>query len=181
MGAGDGYNRRFDAVLEDFRDKERCVDDTIFWDADLEKHWWRTIDFLETVSKSGIILNPENFQFCAKDVEFAGFRITSTRVAPLPKYLDAIKLFPTPKNLTDIRSWFGLINQVAGSGQLRRTLDLFRPFLSPKVKFWWTPTLQAAFEAGKLEIVKAIKMGVEIFDPRLHTCLRTRGRRSTDF
>ena len=110
----------------------------MFWDADLERHWWRTIEFLETVGKSGIILNPEKFQFCAKDVEFAGFRITSTRVAPLPKYLDAIRLFPTPKNLTDVRSWFGLINQVAGYGQLRKTLDPFRPFLNPKVKFEWS-------------------------------------------
>ena len=141
----------------------------IFWDADLEKHWWRTIKFLETMGKSGIVLNPEKFQFCTKDVEFAGFRISSTRVAPLPKHLDAIKLFPAPKNLTDIRSWFGLINQVAGYGQLRKTLDPFCPFLSPKVKFAWTPTLQAAFKAGKLEIVKAIKRGVEIFDPRLDT------------
>ena len=128
---------------------------TIFWDADLEGHWWQTIDFLKTVSKSGIILNPEKFQFCAKEVEFAGFCITSTRAALLPKYLDAIRLFPTPKNLTDIRSWFGLINQVAGYGQLRKTLDPFRPFLSPKVKFEWTAALQEAFDAGKLEIVKA--------------------------
>ena len=34
VGAGDGYNRRFDAVLTDFMDKERCVDDTIVWDMD---------------------------------------------------------------------------------------------------------------------------------------------------
>ena len=53
------------AILEDFRDKERWVDDTIFWDSNLEKHWWRTIKFLETVGKSGIVLNPEKFQFCA--------------------------------------------------------------------------------------------------------------------
>ena len=48
VGGGDGYNRHFDAILEDFRVKERCVEDTIFWDADLEKHWWFTIKFLET-------------------------------------------------------------------------------------------------------------------------------------
>ena len=53
VGARDSYNRRFDAILEDFRDKERCVDDTVFWDNNLEGHWWRTIEFLETVSKSG--------------------------------------------------------------------------------------------------------------------------------
>ena len=132
VGAGDRYNRRFDAVLEDFKDKERCVDDTVFWDTDLERHWWRTIKFLETVSKSGIILNPEKFQFCAKDVEFAGFRITGTRVAPLPKYLDAIRLFPAPKNLTDIRSWFGLVNQVAGYGQLQRHWTPSGPSSAPR-------------------------------------------------
>ena len=41
VGAGDGYNRRFDAVLSDFARKERCVDDTVFWDADLANHWRR--------------------------------------------------------------------------------------------------------------------------------------------
>ena len=142
-------------------------------ETDLDRHWWKSIELLETVSRSGIVLNPEKFQICAKDVEFAGFRITSTRVAPLPKYLDSTRLFPTPKSLTDIRSWFGLINQVAGYGQLRKTLDPFRPFLSPKVKFEGTATLLAAFEAGKLEIVKAIETGVEIVDQRLPTCLRT--------
>ena len=91
----------------------------------------------------------------------------------MPSTFDAIKLFPAPKNLTDIRSWFGLINQVAEYGQLRKTLDPFRLFLSPKVNFEWTTVLQMAFEAGKLEIVKAIEKGVEIFNPRLHMCLRT--------
>ena len=109
MGAGDGYNRRFDAVLQVFNRKRRCADDTIFWDEDLEDHWWRVIEFLETAGKSGIVLNPEKFQFCNK-VEFAGFRISNTRVSPLPKYLDAIKLFSTPTNITDIRLWFGLVN-----------------------------------------------------------------------
>ena len=117
--ASDGYNRRFDAVLQDFHRKERCVDDTVFWDEKLENHWWRVIKFLETMGRSGIVLIPDKFQFCAKDVEFAGFRITESRVAPLAKYIDAIRLFPTPQN---IRSWFGLVNQVAGYGQLRSFL-----------------------------------------------------------
>ena len=80
---------------------------------------------------------------------------------------------PREKNLTDIQSWFGQINQVAGYSQLRKTLDPFRPFLSPKMKFEWTVTLQQAYEAGKLEIVKAIEAGVEILDQHLPTCLRT--------
>ena len=36
--AGDGYNRRFDDVVADFVRKERCVDDMIHYDDDIESH-----------------------------------------------------------------------------------------------------------------------------------------------
>ena len=49
-GAGNGYNWRFNAVLADFNNKERCVYVTVFWDKDTEEHWWRVIKFLETVA-----------------------------------------------------------------------------------------------------------------------------------
>ena len=64
--------------------------------------------------------------------------------------------------MTDIPSWFGLINQVAGYGQLRKTQNPFCPFLSPKIKFEWTDELQSAFEAGKLEIGEAIEEGMPL-------------------
>ena len=46
-------------------------------------------------------------------VEFAGFEISLTSVKPCSKVLQSIKDFPTLRNVTDIRSWFGLVNQVA--------------------------------------------------------------------
>ena len=49
LSSGDRYNRHFDAVLAEFERKERCVDDTVHYDTDLEQHWWRTIDFLTRV------------------------------------------------------------------------------------------------------------------------------------
>ena len=106
LSSGDGYNRRFSAILADFERKERCVDDTIFYDDILQQHWWRTIEFLTLVGQGGIVLNPDKFQFTERSADFAGFRISESVVEPLPKYLNAIKNFPTPKNIKDIRSWF---------------------------------------------------------------------------
>ena len=63
LSSGDGYNRRFDAILSEFQRKERCVDDTIYYDKDLETHWWRAIDFISITGSSGIVLNPDKFQF----------------------------------------------------------------------------------------------------------------------
>lgn len=173
LSSGDGYNRRFDAILSDFECKERCVDDTIHYDTDLEMHWWRTIQFLIRVGQSGIVLNPDKFRFARKTVDFAGFRISDTTIEPLPKYLDAIRDFPTPTCLTDIRSWFGLVNQVSNYAQLRDMMAPFKPYLSPKCKFEWTPELDTAFNASKISIVEAIRHGVEIFDQHKRTCLRT--------
>ena len=174
LSSGDGYNRRFEAILADFDRKERCVDDTCHYDAldDLETHWWRTIELLSTCGAAGIVLNPDKFQFAQTNIEFAGFEVSKDKILPLPKYLEAIRSFPTPTSTTDIRSWFGLINQVANYAQLRESLELFRPFLSPRYKFFWTDVLDKAFNSSKEVIINAIKEGVEIFDTSKRTCLR---------
>ena len=172
LSSGDGYNRRFNAILSDFVRKERCVDDTIHYDEDLETHWWRTIDFLSITGSAGAVLNPEKFQFAQRNVDFAGFQISETCIQPLAKYIDAIKTFPTPTSTKDIKSWFGLVNQVSNYAQLRDFTCLFRPFLSPKYKFFWTEVLDKAFNESKEAIIQSIYQGVEIFDMCRPTCLR---------
>ena len=63
VSSGDGYNQRFDSILANFPNKERCVDDTCHYDADLAAHWWRTIDLLLTLANAGVVLNLQKFQF----------------------------------------------------------------------------------------------------------------------
>ena len=173
LSSGDGYNRRFDDIMVDFERHLRCVDDTLHHDHDLAIHWWRTIEFLEITGKAGIVLNAEKFQFAQRTVDFAGFRISDSSIEPLPKYLDAIRHFPTPSSITDVRSWFGLVNQVSHYAQLREIMTPFKHLLSPKTKFEWTDSLDAAFRASKDHIINAIREGVEIFDTGRRTCLRT--------
>ena len=172
VSSGDGYNRRFDEILSGLPRKERCVDDVIHYDIDLETHWWRTIDLLIQLSESGIVLNPKKFQFASKNVDFAGFNTSNNSIAPLPKYVEAIRSFPTPRSTTDIRSWFGLVNQVANYAQLRSVMAPFKRFLSPRCPFMWDDGLETAFNASKDAIVDLIQHGVTIFDPSKLTCLR---------
>ena len=136
------------------------------------QHWWRTMKFLTLVGQAGIVLNPEKFQFANRSVDFAGFHISESTVEPLPKYLNAMRDFLTPKNITDIRSWFGLVNQMANYAQLRDLVAPLKQFLSPKRTFAWSEDLNKTFTASKLAIVEVIRHGVEIFDPIRRTCLR---------
>ena len=175
LSSGDGFSRRVDDIMGHILRMERCVDDSLLHDIgeDMEGHWWRIIDFLELAGNTGIVMNPEKFQFCQGTVDFAGFRISNSSVEPLPKYVDAILQFPTPKSTTDIRSWFGLVNQVAHYAQLRDMLEPFRRFLSPRVPFEWNEELESVFMKTKDSIIDAIKEGVRIFDINRRTCLRT--------
>ena len=159
-------------MLSTFERKERCVDDTIHYDSDLEQHWWRTIDLLTRVGQAGIVLNPDKFQFAEKSVNFAGFRVSDTTIETLPKYFYVIRDFPSPASTTDIRSWFGLVNQVSNYAQLCDTMAQFKPFLSPRYKFSWSPKLEEAFQKSKAAIIEGIHKGVEIFDLQKRTCLR---------
>ena len=125
------------------------------------------------VGKHEIVLNGDKFQFCEKVVDFAGFRISEQKVEPLPKYLESISTFPTPKNISDVRSWFGLVNQVAHYAQLRDIVAPLKPLLSSKSQFYWTNDLDESFSSSKQAIVDAIKHGVEIFNPARPTKLHT--------
>ena len=148
------------------------MDDTIHYDTDLQTHWWRTIDFLIRVGLAGIVPNAEKFHFARRIVDFAGFRISDETIEPSPKYVDAIRDFPTPTSTTNIRSWFGLVNQVANYAQLRDIMASFKPFLSPRCRFEWTSELERAFQSSKEYIIAEICHGVEIFDPTKRTCIR---------
>ena len=173
--SGDAYNQRFATILADFTDKERCVDDTVFWDddKDLERHWWRNIEFLELCGRNGVILNPLKFQCCLKAIAFAGFKVTASTVEPLPKFLDSIRNFPRPTKLIDIRGWFGLINQAAHYAQLRDIVEPMRHFQRKNARFEWNAELEKSFQLSKEKIIEAIKEGVEIFDKGRLTCLPT--------
>jgi len=104
IASGDGYTRRYDEIVTDVPNKTKCVDDALLWSDTIEESFHQAAHWLDICGKNGIILNPEKFQFAADTVEFAGFEISATHVRPSRRYLSAILDFPTPKDLTDVRS-----------------------------------------------------------------------------
>lgn len=173
IASGDGYSRRFDEIVSDFPDKIKVTDDALLWSNDLEASFFQACKWLDTCGRNGIIQNPPKFHFGEDVVEFAGFEVTPDSVRPAPSMLRAITDFPTPKNITDVRSWFGLVNQVSYAFSMKETMLPFRELLKAKIPFVWSDELQEAFENSKLHIVKEIENGVKIFDKSKPTCLAT--------
>ncbi|VDI45753.1 Hypothetical predicted protein [Mytilus galloprovincialis] len=95
-------------LLPTFPNKTKCVDDVLLWADSIEESFFQAVQWLDICGRHGITLNPDKFIFGQDIVEFAGLEVTSNTVRPCMKYLKAILDFPTPRNITDVRSWFGL-------------------------------------------------------------------------
>ena len=110
--------------------------------------------FLEKCSKAGCIFNPLKFQFAEEEVDFIGFTITPSGIKPTKKFIKTIMDFPEPASLTDVRAWFGVINQVSYAFAMAPHMAPFRHLLSSKVPFYWSDELGEAFRKAKMEIIR---------------------------
>ena len=173
IASGDGYTRRYDEIVAHIKNKTKCIDDTLLWARSVEDSFHSAVEWLDICGRNGITLNPDKFQFAQDIVDFAGFEITNDSVRPCQKYLRAIRDFPSPKNITDIRSWFGVVNQVSYAFSMAERMAPFRKLLKPGTAFHWDEQLESIFVASKSTIISDIEKGVQIFDKSRPTCLAT--------
>ena len=143
------------------------------WSGSINDSFFQAAKWLDICCRNGIILNPSKFEFAKNTVAFTGFEITPTSVRQCPQVIEAIKEFPKPPNIKDVRSWFGLINQVVYAFASADRMKPFRNLLKPNSVFKWTDNINTLFEETKVIIVQEIQKGVEIFDKRRPTCLAT--------
>ena len=173
LAAGDAYTARYDDITKDFVRKEQCVDDTLLYDETLEENFQRTCGYLSHCNARGITFNEEKFKFGRMEVEYLGYIITEDSVKPSTEFLEGIRDFPEPKDVSGVRSWFGLVNKVNYALSDSSMMQPFKAMLSPKSKFEWTEELSKAFADSKVEIIKAVEEGVRMFELGKPTLLGT--------
>ena len=153
LASGDAYTARYDEIVRDFGPLKKLVDDTCLWSNTLEGIFIKTCKYLTLCSSKGIVFNMEKFQFGSKIVDFVGFTVTEDSVNPSSKYLSAIRDFPKPADITGMRSYFGLVNQVAYTFSNSDAMLPFRHLLKPGETFIWDESLEEAFKRSKKVIL----------------------------
>ena len=94
-----------------------------------------------------------------------------------PKKIQSIKNFPIPKNLTELRSFLGLVNQLGSfTHEISALTSPFRELLKTKNKFQWLPEHQLAFEKAKDHLCSPAVLAN--FDPNKMTELHTDASRT---
>ncbi|XP_045122674.1 uncharacterized protein LOC123511117 [Portunus trituberculatus] len=166
--AGDAYTKRFDDAIIDLPRKHKCVDDTLLYDTGVEGAFWHVYDFLEVCAKAGVTLKPEKFRFCQREVDFVGYHLAWDTYKPTEERLSAVRDFKMPDkpSITDVRSWFGFINQLAPFLATAPLMSPFRDLLKkPAGKgVYWDECLHKTFTQVKEVVCQLAKQGLAYYD-----------------
>ena len=169
---GDEFCRRGDIALAGIPHCQKVVDDIVLWDSTYQHHIARIFQVLARCRAHGITINADKFVVALPDATFCGFRLSRAGVAADPNKVRAIAEFPVPVNITDVRSFMGLTNQLAGfSSEIAAAAVPLRPLLRPAYKFMWTPDHQLAFDTVKKALASTPIL--QFFDPSRPTLLQT--------
>ena len=104
-------------------------------------------------------------------MDFLEYEIGPETVRPSKKFFSAIENIKRPETLTDARSIFGLVEQIAYTCYCSEIMAPFRELLkssnSEKEKITWTDELEVAFKAAKAAMIEAMSEGVKIYNKDL--------------
>ena len=115
----------------------------------------------------------KKFKFAKEQTEFAGFKVGKGEIKPLDEHVDAIRNFPIPGTLTDLRSFFVMAEQVSYAFPIKEPLNTFRELLKKGTKFFWDEQLTNLFIDCREEISNSVVQGIKTFDPSKPTKLET--------
>ncbi|UOH83364.1 hypothetical protein LQV05_006092 [Cryptococcus neoformans] len=88
---------------------EAYVDDIIIWgesDSDLATN---ICAVLTALRKGGFVCSPSKSQFFVDSVTFLGHVISPNHIGPDPKKVEALRAWPSPSSVKDLRSFLGLL------------------------------------------------------------------------
>lgn len=169
--SSDEWCRRSDEALHGLAGTQKLVDDILIEGKDLTQLQERIIAVLEHCRKYGLRISKKKFQI-GETVKFAGFQISGHSVKPDPDKLKALSDFPTPKNITELRSFLGLANQLAHFvPDLAHMSEPLRQLLRKHVAYQWLDEHEHSFQS----IIKNLttNLAIQHFNSSLDTELLT--------
>ena len=92
--------------------KYRCavpyMDDVLVLSQSVEDHFTDLKDVFESLRKGGLKLKKSKCEYFVDKIDFLGMIVTQKGIQPCPKKIEALKTFPRPKNVHEVRSFNGL-------------------------------------------------------------------------
>lgn len=104
------FQKTMDTILQGIEGVVCYIDDILITGKTPEEHLRHLEAVLERLKQAGVHVRRAKCSFLKQSVDFLGYRIDAEGRHPLPDKLKAITQAPAPKNVTELRSFLGLLN-----------------------------------------------------------------------
>ena len=143
------------------------IDDIMIFSESEEDHWKHLSEVFDRLEHFRLKLNKDKCLFAAREVFFLGHRVDSQVVRPLETKVSAIRDFPKPRTVKDLRKFLGAINFYRrftpnAGGILQPLHSLLTPGKRTKKIVQWSTTADIAFHATKSSLALAVSLAFPV-------------------
>ncbi|XP_018406502.1 PREDICTED: uncharacterized protein K02A2.6-like [Cyphomyrmex costatus] len=144
------FQREMDIIFQDLDKVAIFFDDLVVTGATREEHDRNLTCVLKRLQDCGLTLSKDKCAFAQSNIKFLGFELNAQGIQASSKKVDAIVNMKKPDNLTELKSFLGMINYY--SKFIKDYSDLLSPLykLLRKDKKWcWAKEQELAFKKAK--------------------------------
>ena len=146
------FQSRMNRILEGLEGNLCHMDDVLIYGADQAEHDSRLRTVLERLQTAGVTLNAQKCVFNKRKIRFLGHIIDGNGIHPDPQKVSAVLQMERPKNVTDVRRFMGMANQLGK--YLAELSQPLRELLSTKRVWSWGPPQEKSFSDIKQELTQ---------------------------
>ena len=153
--APEHFQKRMSAILSGLNGVLCLMDDVLVYSRDTKEHNKRLTEALQRIQAAGMTLNPSKCEFVKTQLKFLGHLVNRDGVRVDPKKTSSITDMEPPTNITEMRRFMEMVNQLGKFSQnLADLTQPLRQLLSKKSAWLWGPDQDRAFKNVKEELAK---------------------------
>lgn len=162
--AAQTFQRFVDNAFRDLNFVFPFLDDFIVGSTTKEEHEAHLKLIFQRLDEYGLSLNITKCVFGQPVVDFLGFKVDASGIAPLPSKVQSILEFPRPETICQLRRFLGMINFyrkcIPHAATVQAPLNglLHNCKKNDKTPITWIPETTTAFEESKKSLSEAAKL-----------------------
>ena len=162
------FQKRMGQILEGLDGVLCQMDDVLVFGSNQQEHDFRLHAVLKAIKAAGVTLNSEKCSFSVDKLKFLGHVISRDGVSADPDKTKAILQMKPPTNITELRRFMGMVNQLGKfSPNVAHISQPLRELLSTKSAWVWGTSQDHAFSSVKTELTRPTVLA--LYNPMAET------------
>ena len=164
------FQKTMTTILEGVEGAVCLMDDILIYGRDPEEHYRCLEIVLSKLKAAGVTLNSEKCQFAKQSIKFLGHIISQQGIKPDPTKIRAITEMSPPNNVSAVRRFMGMVNQLGKfCPKLAEKARPLHDLLSSKNEWNWGDGQQKSFDEIKQDLASTPVLA--LFDPQKETTI----------